>query len=291
MNKLVAVVIGLGVCALSNHAAAQALDMSAMKREITIMENIIKASVATDKGASLRRINGRYLLNQGITFDLDSKLFNTSRGSWASAFADRNFDFNFDFDFSELDAQAAAEEAQEISKQAIESVRELAERMRDLAENERDIEHDIRSLEREKRDLEFERRNAEKDTLTELEKRKNELEQQVKALEKQKDQLKDEQHNLKTQTQKNKQQQQQQWAEQRTKSLQLIQQTLVTTLCDYGAGLKSLPDNERVNFALSRAGEENQDLILVFEKKDIQSCVMGKIKAQQLLTKASVYSF
>ena len=193
------------------------------------------------------------------------------------------------------DYTAFAEQAEAISKQsleiAMESIHQVSEQIRDLAENEREIEHDIRSLEREKRDVEFERRLSEKADIKQLEKRKVDLAQQVAQLEKQKAALKEEKQTLKAKATKNKRQKQQEQAQKKQASIKQLEHTLSTMLCDYGAGLKHLPENEFVNFTLVNAGQDNEDLIYVFNKQDIQKCVMTKIDKNRLLAEAKKYAF
>ena len=290
--KLIISLLSLSLFSASG-LASDTLDFSPLKREIHIMENILKASVATDKELTIRELKSSYLLGQGIHFSIHARAFNQRAFSFAGS--DTNMAQWFDFDASDFDHHAFADQAEAISKQsleiAMESIHQVSEQIRDLAENEREIEHDIRSLEREKRDVEFERRLSEKADIKQLEKRKADLAQQVAQLEKQKAALKEEKQTLKAKATKNKQQKQQEQAQKKQASIKQLEHTLSTMLCDYGAGLKHLPENEFVNFTLVNAGQDNEDLIYVFNKQDIQKCVMTKIDKNRLLAEAKKYAF
>ena len=67
-----------------------------------------------------------------------------------------------------------------------------------------------------------------------------------------------------------------------------FQLRLFALLCDYGAGLRALPDGEVLNVILSGLGDvlpsdERRDLMYIVEKESLQSCQQGRITAAQLL--------
>lgn len=66
-------------------------------------------------------------------------------------------------------------------------------------------------------------------------------------------------------------------------------------LCLYGNGLKALPADEKVSLILKNAGgnegRSQLDKIVIFNKADIKSCVIDDINSEQLLAKATKYSF
>ena len=70
-----------------------------------------------------------------------------------------------------------------------------------------------------------------------------------------------------------------------------VDKSLSLTLCDYGSGLRNLPNDEHVSFIIRGVSEGKTEQVKVFKKSDIKKCVVGDIKAAQLLEKASTYSF
>ena len=71
-----------------------------------------------------------------------------------------------------------------------------------------------------------------------------------------------------------------------------VGQVFSATLCDYGASLRDLKEQEFVSFQLSLSGRDNaRDHYWVVKKSDINQCVTGKIDAPALLKKASYYQY
>ena len=124
-----------------------------------------------------------------------------------------------------------------------------------------------------------------------MNKRKSKLEVQVKELKAQKKQLDKEQKKLKKTIRDNKTKNKAKAQKQKQLALSTIKKTLSVSLCDYGAGLRNLPNTESVNFVLKNAGGNKSDVIYIFNKKDIKSCVVGDINAQELLAKSVNYHF
>lgn len=270
------------------------VDLDKIKREINIMSNILKASFAEDKNLGLRHIESQYLVSQGVTFKLDARSFGKHSFSWSNILPPAPVaPINFDFDETQI--EEIREQALSISREAyssaLEAIAETGEHIRELAERERDVDHEIRSTEREARDISFERRNANQEDITELEQRKSKLEVQVKELKAQKKQLDKEQKKLKKTIRDNKTKNKAKAQKQKQLALSTIKKTLSVSLCDYGAGLRNLPNTESVNFVLKNAGGNKSDVIYIFNKKDIKSCVVGDINAQELLAKSVNYHF
>ena len=81
-------------------------------------------------------------------------------------------------------------------------------------------------------------------------------------------------------------------------SLSLFEDTVGDMLCRYGAGLRSLSDEENVTFLLSDFVDADNDSVIgshdkvyVFKHKDIQACVTGKSSKDKLLSAATTYLF
>ena len=81
-------------------------------------------------------------------------------------------------------------------------------------------------------------------------------------------------------------------AEKQKELIAVISVNFANTLCDYGASLRELKDNEFVSLQLSNSrGRDQQDIYWVFKKSDINQCVTGKLTAESLLKKADYYQY
>ena len=299
----------LGLVSAGAQAATE--DFGKMRKEINIMSNILSSTLKQQEHKVYRvgRIEATYLDNQGIVFTIGSS-------SRRHRFGHGDFvmpelpelppvpevgDFEFE-GLSEREIERITEQAEavfenyaESSREMAEAQRDQAERLRDLREKQRDMAREVRDLERRKRDLQFEERHADEKNKSKYEEKLKKVEQRLaKAVDDERrfgsdvDKIRDK---LKADKQARKQRQ----AEQKANYYQGMERLLADTLCDYGAGLKSLDKGENVTFILNNAGPRtssgSQDKIYVFSKKDIMSCVSGKSSSKKLLAKATSYHF
>jgi len=294
MKKIILSSLAFALFSTTVSSKEVSVDLDKIKREINIMSNILKASFAEDKSLGLRNIESQYLVSQGITFKLDARSFGKNSFSWSNILPVAPV-APIDFDFDEAQIEEIREQALSISREAyssaLEAIAETSEHIRELAERERDVDHEIRSTERESRDINFEKRNADKSDVKELEVRKKQLDVQVKELKAQKEQLDSKQQKLRKTMRDKKTENKAKAQEKKRLALTNIKKTLSMSLCDYGAGLRNLPNSESVNFVLKNAGDNRSDVIYIFTKKDIKSCVIGNIDAVQLLSKSVNYHF
>lgn len=75
-----------------------------------------------------------------------------------------------------------------------------------------------------------------------------------------------------------------------------LESDLFGLLCDYGASLRDLPDNEYLTVILKGLGQdagaqERQDLIHVVSKRDLLQCQSGAISVNELKSRAVSYSY
>lgn len=280
-----------------------------LKKQIGIMSNIIESSLMPQSGKkrSAVQVNGIYLKSQGVVFEV-----NAGR-SLDRLFRQHGHDFDFDIDFEGLegiaapllpgyldserfgeDIEAVVSRSMQVYEEAMGTMREHSEQNRELKEQQRELAHQIREHAREQRDLEFETRHADK--------------AQVKALKTQLAELK-----TKTASLKNKKQalaaraeaQEQALKEKRNKNVAQaremqqhyyakLEQSIVETLCDYGAGFRQLDKNEQVTFVIDMrqpASAGKLKKIYSFNKKDILSCVKENKTPEQLLKASDAYYF
>ena len=306
MNKLNVIIAGVLV-ATSVNASAQ--DYSVIGKQLGIMSDIIKSSVAVQDGrkqSKISSIDSTYLAGQGVVFTISSG----SRGRhWG------NYNFNFtmptlppmpvkplaphkDGDFEFIEEQEieetvsqALESAAEGYERAIEIVQQNRSMFRELQEEQRSLSYDLRDLERETRDLEFQKRRADKD-------RKKELDQEAKELAKQKAKLEQTRKELDVKLAKVKKEnaeKQKIQAQERVTFYKDLTLAIGDTLCLYGNGLKALPKSENVSVILKSAGDKIgnrfKDQIFVFSKKDINACAIDKIDVAKLMDKSMSYQF
>jgi hypothetical protein len=146
--------------------------------------------------------------------------------------------------------------------------------------------------------LEFEKRNADAQRRKEIQKRQNELNKEVAKLESKTKELEKFRSDL--ETERNQEVEKRQAVNQKIykESLSLFEDTIGNMLCRYGAGLRSLSDDENVTFLLSDFVDADNDSVIgshdkvyVFKHKDIQACVTGKSNKDKLLAAAKTYLF
>jgi adenine-specific DNA methylase len=162
--------------------------------------------------------------------------------------------------------------------------------MRDVREQKRDLERELRDLEREKRDIDFQSKVGKLDAdqqkeLTRINSKSAELKKQLDAIT-QKYQVMEQDY------QKKRTEQAKIAAEKQKELIATISVNFANTLCDYGASLRELKDNEFVSLQLSNShGRNSQDIYWVFKKSDINQCVTGKLTTESLLKKADYYQY
>ena len=79
-------------------------------------------------------------------------------------------------------------------------------------------------------------------------------------------------------------------AQRQTELVAKVGQVFSNTLCDYGASLRDMPDNEYVTLQVNNRSNEGR-YYWVVKKADINQCMTGKIKAKDLLAKTNSYQF
>lgn len=276
-------------------------------QNLKIMQDILQTSLGGDEHSSIGRIKHSYLMGQGVAFRVDSNsgwlrhfvmppmppvapaapgtaMAVAANVSNSISVSGNGSSFSFSFD------EEAIEEMAEAAEALAEQQQDQSEKLRDLREERRDIERDLRDYEREKRDIEFSSKvsklNAEQQKeLKEISQKSEQLKSQLAQLQK----------NLTEQEQeynKKRAEQQKLAAQRQTELVTKVGQVFSSTLCDYGASLRDLKEQEFVSFQLSLSGRDNaKDHYWVVKKTDINQCVTGKIDAAALLKKASYYQY
>ncbi|CAI3792574.1 hypothetical protein [Rheinheimera sp. MM224] len=297
-----------GLIIASNSFAATEVNAK-LGQNLKIMQDILQSSLGGEEHSSIGRIQHSYLFGQGVAFRVDSNsgwlrhfvmppmppmpAMAPAPGSGVAVAAnvansisisENGNSFSFSFD------EEAMEEMAEAAEAMAEQQQDQSEKLRDLREERRDIERDLRDYEREKRDIEFSAKVSKLDSdqqkkLTEINQKSEQLKTQLAQLQK----------NLTEQEleyNKKRAEQQKLAAQRQTELVAKVGQVFSNTLCDYGASLRDLKEQEFVSFQLSLSGRDNaKDHYWVVKKSDINQCVTGKIDAPALLKKASYYQY
>lgn len=290
---------------------AKDTNIKEVRNEVGIMLNILEASLKQQSSNNKIRFRAEsvfYLAEQGVVFEIDSG----RRGG--------NF---FGFDLSSLNGLIGSIPAappapsvkgnrieinideNEIERMVMNIVEhgdhfddDLHEKMRDLSEDQRELGWEKREYERDRRDLEFEKRNADSERRKEIDKRLAKLNSEVAKLEAKSQEL--ESYKAKIEAERNEELAKRQAVKQKlyNESLALFEDTVGDMLCRYGAGLRSLSEDENITFLLSDFVEADNDSVInthdkvyVFKHKNVKACVTGKSDKDELLTSAKTYLF
>ncbi|OUS25399.1 hypothetical protein A9Q98_12590 [Thalassotalea sp. 42_200_T64] len=284
-----------------------AMDYNQLHQQIDIMTDIIKSSIKKQsdrKGPQLTRMESNYLASQGVVFTL-----NVSRSSHygfqfttpvipAIPAAPRALRAPEGVDSADLfgeNYEIVIEEAMEEAAIAIElaneHMRSNSEEQRQLREQERELAYELRDIAREERDLKYQEYSLEKKDQAEHKQDMAKLEQKKAKIEKVKAKISKRAEQYKKQVK----QAQAEKAKQQQQFYQQLETTVTQVFCNYGGGLKALPDDEYVSMIIkgagSKVGNRIKDKVLVFSKQDVKNCVLEKIDAKTLLTKANGYQF
>lgn len=319
----------LGLAALLSFSANADDHLEKLHKDTLIMQNIMTTSLKQDArkgGIRFRKIETGYLVGQGLVFDV----YTSSSGSmhFNFDFSDmihgieqltESFEiietdgssnvvvvpdappapdvpggFSFSFDFNE-EAEEYAEHAREYAR---EMHRHNRERYRELREKERDLNWEKREYERNIRDLEFEMRHADDDRKAELKKELADVRKSLEGMEAKREEFEKLAQKLEDEEKARKNKEQEAKLLQVKRFLADFEATIAETLCDYGSGLKSLPDTEKVNFVLKdfargekHRSKEKLDKVYVFNLSDVRQCVREKLTANELLMKTETYVF
>ena len=306
MNFSKTIIAPLAIMTLTTSLPTMAVDYDKLHQQLAIMSDILTTSIKsqnTTKGPRISRIESQYLAGQGVVFNLSSSRVShysilesvhmpdvprAPRAPRAVEGVEHTELFGEDF---ELVIEEAMEEAAIAIEIVNEQARDNIEQQQEMREQERELAYELRDIAREERDLNYQKLHSEKDEHAELEAEAKELNQRKAKLEKMRVDVKRraaEHRKLREKAAKEKKQQQQTF-------FANVETSIASALCSYGAGLKELPDEERISMVLKSAGEMSgnriKDKVLIFNKSDIKDCVIEKIDSKGLLAKANGYQF
>jgi hypothetical protein len=293
------------------HAKSSETDIKEVRNEVGIMLNILQASLkqqSSDKNIRFRAEAVFYLADQGVVFEIDSgrrgsNFFGFDLGGLnglidnipRTPVAPNAPSGHFEIDIDEKEIERMVMQFVEHGEHYDD---DLSDKMRDLSEEQRELGWEKREYDRSRRDLEFEKRNADTQRRKEIEKRQAALDKEVAKLEAKTKEIEKYRNDL--EAEHNQEVAKRQAVKQKLykESLSVFEDTIGDMLCRYGAGLRSLADDENVTFLLSDFVDADNDSVIgshdkvyVFKHKDIQACVTGKSNKNKLLTAAKTYMF
>lgn len=267
----------------------QAAEVSpALKKNADILQTILQTAFKDNESSRLSSLQYSYLSGQGLLFQASSggrHVFQFRNvGIPAAPVAPTAPLPGTEFEFDSIDIERITEAAQEMAEQMQDQHRQTYR----IAEKQRTIERELRDVERDKRDIEFNK------NLTKLDKEQQQelqtLQQKTKLLQEKLAEVSKEAELSRKQLE---QQRAKQLAEQQQQTAAMVKtvgEKFSQVLCDYGASLRDMPDNEYVTLQVNNRGSEGR-YYWVVKKADINQCMTGKIKAKDLLAKTNSYQF
>ncbi|GAB3028018.1 hypothetical protein [Bowmanella dokdonensis] len=300
-------IFSLMIAALTAPQLQAAQDLAGLNKELEIMTGIMNTTLRQDRSKGdirVRSLDATYLTGQGVLFEMNTSgaglgfSFNFGElfggvppAPAAPAVSGGDYQFHIQIDDDELDSRI--EEAMEVARDAL---RENREKLGELREQERELAWEMREYERRKRDLEFEKRHAEGERKKDLNQDTQELETELARLRERQKEVAQYAQELEKEQQQQALKQQEALQQQYKSFLAGFESNVADVLCKYGAGLRTLPQDEHVslvlkNFMQDPQGGGRQDKIYVFRNQDVQACVTGKLNAQKLLEQVRTYQF
>ncbi|MDR6981766.1 hypothetical protein J2X32_000374 [Rheinheimera pacifica] len=280
-----AATVGAVLALMPLHAAEVS---PALKKNADILQTILQTAFKDNENSRLSSLQYSYLSGQGL-------LFQASSGG-RHIFQFRNMSIpatpvapvpplpGGEFEFDSIDIEKITEAAEEMAEQMQDQHRQTYR----IAEKQRAIERELRDVERDKRDIEFNK------NLTKLDKEQQQelqmLQQKTKLLQEKLAEVAKEAGISRKQLEEQRAKQLAEQQQQTAAMVKTVGEKFSQVLCDYGASLRDMPDNEYVTLQVSNRGSEGR-YYWVVKKADINQCMTGKIKAKDLLAKTSSYQF
>jgi Mg2+ and Co2+ transporter CorA len=263
----------------------------AIRKNADILQTILHTAFKDSDASRLSSLQYSYLSGQGLLFQANAMLGNRHMFHFSGHTLGMapvapvplpGGEFEFEFDTGEIErlAEAAQDMAEQIQQQQRRHYR--------VAEQKRDIERELRDAERDKRDIEFSKKLSKLDE--EQQKELELLQQKTKVLQEKLADVEKEAAKSQKELQQQRSELQAEHEQKTAAMVKTVGEKFTQILCDYGASLRDIPDNEYVTLQVS-ARRADGSYYWVVKKADINQCMSGKIKAKDLLAKAKIYQF
>ncbi|MFT6529424.1 MAG: hypothetical protein ACJAZB_001067 [Psychrosphaera sp.] len=318
-KKVKLAVLSLSALLLGTSLQAATIEQSTLdriQRDMNIMTKILETSLEQGRERNVR-IEGVYLANQGMVFNVDPSHrfhFDMNDRNFAPVMPTapiapvvinddaRKYLSEQEIEEIEEEAMAAAESAMEMAEISIDFIsgsdwsqytnkerteqRVIQKAMRDetraLEREARQLERDVREIERKLRDAEFEGELQDAKESEKVKSLKKEMNKLTDALTKVAGKIQEKSDALRKKAEaiRNKE------LEKQKKALAETEKVISQTVCDFGSGLRSLPNDQHISFNI----EGKVDRLYIFTKQNIMQCGDGKINAAKMLENAIKYS-
>ena len=318
-KKVKLAVLSLSALLVGTSLQAATIEQSTLdriQRDMNIMTKILETSLEQGRERNVR-IEGFYLAKQGMVFNVDPSHrfhFDMNDSSFAPFIPKapiapvvingdaRKYLSEQEIEEIEEEAMAAAESAMEMAEISIDFIsdsdwsqytnkerteqRIIQKAMRDetraLEREARQLERDVREIERKLRDAEFEGELQDAKESEKVKSLKKEMNKLTDALTKVASKIQEKSEVLRTKAEaiRNKE------LEKQKKALAETEKVISQTVCDFGPGLRSLPNDQHISFNI----EGKVDRLYIFTKQNIMQCGDGKINAAKMLENAIKYS-
>jgi hypothetical protein len=314
MKQLTTTLTFLVCCCLTSASLADN-DFNKIRKDIKVMNKIITTALESDDecGKCRASVRGSYLAGQGAMFVISPR---------RSHFGDVSItDGDWGVQHMELEDLAALEGLPEMIDDIVSGVG-IAIRDIDIddadhgdhedheifttrygrqSDSSRQARNELRSLQREMRQLRDEQRQQEIELIRAEDELKKDLENSIRKLESEMTTLEAKREALSGELDKQRERRSQERekarkiaAEARQKQNTLLEHLVLSTMCDYGASLKNLPQKERVTLLFEREGKrwsENKTRMYVMDKKDLLACQSNTLDTDGLIKKSIAYNF
>lgn len=303
MKKFIAVLTGF--CALAVLASTTLntdLDTDKMKKEIRVFEKIIRTTFDDDQRGKEDRlqpdeIDAIYLAGQGVMLDV-----NMGNGPFGFDFPlDIVVDMNMAIEPVIMGLENVTPTRLDDESDVIDRAYEEASRALEHSDFEidsnglgEDLRIKVKALANERAKLIEEVHLQRNEVLKKLSTEKSLGENERKRLEEQAKSLSDRAQaaslSIRERMEKLRVESDQQWG---TRIKPFIE-SFLDTVCEYGAGIKSLPANEHLTVVFRNADRsqgQGRDLIYVFPKSDLLACRNGELSAAELKNRAVHYKY
>jgi len=274
----------LSLTSLGTHA----VDYSRAEKELRIMSKIFDTSLAEVKQTNnrkhysgSRKTEAVYLAQQGMVFSFSFSQSGFSGEDW-QAFGEGigqlvgSISAEIAQSFADVDFVAPVAPIAPLTdghwEGSIEAYETYQEAMENLRDEQRDKREEVRDIQRSIREIERQARREEIDS-KQLDKTKKKLKEKMRILSKKLKQY----ENIRKE-----------YEEKRKEKYKINNQDksnlITSTLCDYGATLRSLKNNEHITLIFKRF-ENGKDQVHVFNYQDVKNCT----NKDKLLKKAISY--
>ncbi len=282
----------------STLSAANAADEinPALSKNAEILRTIMQTTFKDDKNTPVSQLSYGYLAGQGLLFQA-----NINRGfrhiitmggktSLSMPPVPPVPPVNIDGSTSvTIDTSEIENWAEQVRDMMADQQRDQYHQIKDLQQKRMQLERQLYDIERDKRNIEFNRQLTEisKDEQKELQ----QLNQQQQQTRQQLDKITAEADKAKADLEKQQAAEVAEAARQTTEMISRVGEQFSAMLCDYGASLRELPDNEHVSLQLTNLSRSPEKYYWVVKKSDINQCITGKTNPKGLQAKIRHYKF